>query len=1703
LGIEGNTKMYQDGSTGTVPKPGDSKKTNWPISPGYEIEESWYEQFWVDRYGTVPPPWPVAPNGAGLGPMDPENCPFPPDGSPACNPLPASPNAPRMREFDPENPVGEERRPFGVEPNYMFGGWNGNGSGSAENPGELFVGDPRGVILPEEVFGYYDGWVEHDDLASSKYHHQGDQRLGEITYPWRNTVVYENGDELPAIWGWDIGNHDPDRPSEPDQIGVAAGPYATNVHGFAGSDAGDVCILEWLTWRTGQDETSPDETQSNGHAWVKDRGFGADPRKPVPQPYHPFASPAVPLTPDPAVVGMDIGFRDYNLDGMIDQGEVRPALTENYTTDDEKADGTFTAYPWNRQRMMEDLVEAMDYRYDWDEFLDENSMHAVLCPGETTWVERGNMIKNYPARDPAFCKSMQSNGFHSGIVLLPEGVYPDNVPQRFPYSPKWYPIHNQDNDIPDHMFPDWQDERLICENCGELDQKLYYRKDDGSCYLPDLAPNVECQPAVTKSFNLHFHDLVIALGGQTKGPLGLGALMTAYAAHEYGHAWEHWPDLYDYDIKDPNPGVINCPIGEWDIMARGGLVHPSPFLKAYPCTSWIEEQDITTLLTPGVVTNKTIINYERNRQESVFYVENPREFTQKGGRERFWTWSQTWPLSEFDTHLPGPGLMIQRTYDDENLQGQAAQQRVEPFQFLNLQADGLHELEDGTDCGDAGDPWPGTIDDPQNPGNNPATVWNWETDPNNLWVSRKLSSGLEIEDIELDPGTGTAAVEFVWMPQTLPSLQFTSPPGGASAKGIYDVEFVAVDVFGATSIYIYYTLDEEDLTVDPDGANYVGSIKKMIGGRQERSIPWKVSDLDDGQYFVFARLIPGRADGDEAVSEPDVGVKIPARRSTPNVGTLMVTQVNTGKVVSRGGDLDVLVAPPTFMYDPNATFETDGVQIGDHLDIQTGGGEGELIRGVHRITAVTRNALTTATPMMSGGPSAVVTNYQVIDLTNTSRLETWEIESEESHGERWKVTGSISGEQTTEAELGVEYTTNNDELSFIIEENPDCKVPECGFNIDDRFVVVTTGVTALSEDLTVRNGAVSAGPVAVIVAVPLSGDPPLEVRFDGRKSYDPDGRRLVSYKWFFGDGSPPATGSQTVHTYQSPGVFTVTLVVANDDGKTGEAQKDIVVRNNPPFAVINAEPTSGPEPLEVEFDGTDSSDPEGGELTFEWDFGDGSATSQEPIINHTYFKPCSDPETGDFRPCRVLLEVCDDASPPACDVAFRDILVGNSNPVAVITADPLLGTAPLDVIFNASRSFDPDCEGDPQCNAALKVDWNFDGVGEPEIKDGAIDKDYVFTYREKGDYRATATVRDDKLGSGVAAVTVSVYDAGVNIEDPVAKISINPDPPQGIAPLKVDVDGSKSRDMQGPIVSYTWDWGDGTAGETGVTATHTYQRADTYQLRLTVVDTDENSNSRTRIVLVTDDEGGLPKPPGEENSPPVAVVNVDAERGPAPLTVQFSGTSSTDPDEGDDLTYSWDFGDGATGSGDEVVHTYKQVGTYFARLTVEDGNGGRGSRTQRIVVEPPLTNRAPIAYIAAGRRTGTAPLSLTFQSASVDPDGDPLTYYWESRDADTGDVIHQDSAGAAITLRFDEVGRYEVELTVTDPAGASDTAPFEIVTVTARVEPLAPKPGDGDGDDGETTGPKARFCAFGMLPGLLGSLLGLSVMLAGRRRYRP
>ena len=178
------------------------------------------------------------------------------------------------------------------------------------------------------------------------------------------------------------------------------------------------------------------------------------------------------------------------------------------------------------------------------------------------------------------------------------------------------------------------------------------------------------------------------------------------------------------------------------------------------------------------------------------------------------------------------------------------------------------------------------------------------------------------------------------------------------------------------------------------------------------------------------------------------------------------------------------------------------------------------------------------------------------------------------------------------------------------------------------------------------------------------------------------------------------------------------------------------------------------------------------------------------------------------------------------------------------------------------------------------------------------------------------------------------------------------------------------------------------------------------------------------------------------NNAPVAIFEVSKSSGGYPLTTTFDARPSYDPDQ-DNYIMDWTFGDGQSGSGDYLTHTYNTPGTYNAIVTLTDN---RGCTTQASLAIQVSNNQEPLANAVATPVTGSAPLVVLFDGlGSTDPEGDPLTYQW-----DFGDCTTRDGATATHTYNF--AGTYQASLVVSDGL-STDTMSVEI-TVGPPPQPL-------------------------------------------------
>ena len=143
----------------------------------------------------------------------------------------------------------------------------------------------------------------------------------------------------------------------------------------------------------------------------------------------------------------------------------------------------------------------------------------------------------------------------------------------------------------------------------------------------------------------------------------------------------------------------------------------------------------------------------------------------------------------------------------------------------------------------------------------------------------------------------------------------------------------------------------------------------------------------------------------------------------------------------------------------------------------------------------------------------------------------------------------------------------------------------------------------------------ASGPQATFTATPRFDYPPLEVTFDASGSSSPNGA-VVSYEWDFGDGET-GTGVVTTHTYPEKGVYTVTLVITDSTGKTGARSLGVEALNRVPVASFKVDKHWVGVNDELEFDASDSSDPDGTIVQYVWSFGDGT-TGEGMIVEHAY-----------------------------------------------------------------------------------------------------------------------------------------------------------------------------------------------------------------------------------------------------------------------------------------------------------------------------------------------------------------------------------------------------------------------------------------------------------------------------------------------------
>jgi PKD repeat protein len=271
------------------------------------------------------------------------------------------------------------------------------------------------------------------------------------------------------------------------------------------------------------------------------------------------------------------------------------------------------------------------------------------------------------------------------------------------------------------------------------------------------------------------------------------------------------------------------------------------------------------------------------------------------------------------------------------------------------------------------------------------------------------------------------------------------------------------------------------------------------------------------------------------------------------------------------------------------------------------------------------------------------------------------------------------------------------------------------------------------------------------------------------------------------------------------------------------------------------------------------------------------------------------------------------------------------------------------------------------------------------------------------------------------AVSIRLVPLGVVLPTngaPVASFVYSPSAP--LTQTSMTFDGTSSFDVDGRIVSYAWNFGDGSTG-TGAVVQHQYSFGSSYSVTLTVTDDRGQTNSKSQSFTVID--GGNP----------TALFDFSPSAPQVNQQVFFNAARSTAVTGRTIARYDWDYGDGRQDSGQLAWEIYTKAGRFKVTLTVTDDTGKKGTTSQDVNVggtdlkalfsySPVNPTRGDLVNFNAGDSTYTYPIT---------------SYAWDFGDGATatGATASHTFACPGVTSSLD----FKVRLTITDNQGQTST----------------------------------------------------------------
>jgi large repetitive protein len=508
------------------------------------------------------------------------------------------------------------------------------------------------------------------------------------------------------------------------------------------------------------------------------------------------------------------------------------------------------------------------------------------------------------------------------------------------------------------------------------------------------------------------------------------------------------------------------------------------------------------------------------------------------------------------------------------------------------------------------------------------------------------------------------------------------------------------------------------------------------------------------------------------------------------------------------------------------------------------------------------------------------------------------------------------------------------------------------------------------------------------------------VTFDARASNDPDGK-IKNITWRFPD-STILSGMKVTKAFKNSGMMTVRITADDGAGFSNSIQsKDFsVLVNNRPIIVTKTFLRSNSQVILL--DASQSYDIDGQALKFDWLLSDGTHRHDASF----YWEA---PKGG----VHFISLTVDDGQGKKNSIARESIrLIVNRPPIAVVDSI-IYSCTGMTLLLNGSLSHDPD--GDP-----ITTQWEFgDGASSSETNPAHI-------YTKPGFYTVKLTLSDGFADHPTIATIPVIIEGSPQAFQSFSDTTI-------CVNTSLTFDGTRSTDPNGPLGSYSWDFGDGL-NALGSMVTHAYSNPGTYYVTLTVVGNGSGRcskvNQATSTIHIV--EGPTADFALSDAASIGEVVNVDASPSRA---------------NGKILSTSWEARCGdivITKEGTQAEFKFEKSGLYTVQLTITIETSTNCSSST--VVKNIRVNAAPVLALNVPADIALGDLLVMDGSKSFDPDGILTEYLWS---------IDGNKVGTTpiVSLPMTTAGDHIATLRITDNSGTSTHSATQTVKIRVNSKP--------------------------------------------------